>query len=685
MAKEMAMQNLARILVDQVAASLAVVVSAGLLSLATTQDAHAEPPRGVEVLEAFPDYIQARLETRERQRRLLGRRPGGIGLEFVIDQLTLWDPGHSVSVSFRGGDASLHSKIADVANEWTRYGNATLDFGRDPETGEYRQWSPEDSRYTSEIRISFDQPGYWSLVGRDSVDPAVIGPGEASMNFHGFDRHLPEGWEGTVLHEFGHAFGFHHEHQHPEEGCDEEFRWEDDPDGTPGIYTQLAGPPNYWPKWKVDHNLRQLPPSGHLLLSPHDIRSIMHYSFPAWMFRDGEESRCYTPRNTTLSEGDKLGFARAYPSQPEMIRPLMEQRRTLLDELTASPGKQAAQTIQHFAALAEEMKAPGPRKRATRPKRRKVRPTAPKAPACACEAAAPAKAEAVSRFAIHDAVFPSKQEFINRGFRCATPIPSAFEQTRVRGHLREFRRRNAQFLAQQIEIVIPVQFHVITDADGAGNVPDDKLDDQLNVLNEAYASHGVRFTKAGVRRISNSRWFRMTPNSSAEREAKQQLNVDPTRTLNFYTAGPGRGLLGWATFPWWLAGDPDKDGVVVLFSSLPGGTAVPFNEGDTAVHEVGHWLGLYHTFQGGCTPPGDEVDDTPAEASPASGCPLGRDSCSEQGGQDPVKNFMDYSDDPCMDHFTQDQAARIHQMVGSYRPLLISSERRRSMIPIETE
>ncbi len=117
-------------------------------------------------------------------------------------------------------------------------------------------------------------------------------------------------------------------------------------------------------------------------------------------------------------------------------------------------------------------------------------------------------------------------------------------------------------------------------------------------------------------------------NSGPERWAKQALGKDQDKgCLNFYTANPGNGILGWATFPADLQGDPVKDGVVILHSTLPGGTQVPYNLGCTAIHEIGHWLGLYHTFQlghplvgGGCVSPGDEVDDTPPHPAPNTTC-----------------------------------------------------------------
>ena len=247
---------------------------------------------------------------------------------------------------------------------------------------------------------------------------------------------------------------------------------------------------------------------------------------------------------------------------------------------------------------------------------------------------------------------------------CATIEPTAIQRDEIDRILAE--REHIQSLTA-VSTTIQVYVHVIRDANGAGGATTEQIASQIAVLGAAYTNFS--FTLAGTTTTDNGAWYTAGYGSPAEKAMKTALRVGGPSTLNMYLNNMGGGLLGWATFPSDYTRAPAMDGVVVLTASLPGGSAVPYNLGDTATHEVGHWMGLYHTFQGGCNGAGDSVDDTPAEKSAAYGCPQARDTCvGKRGpGVDPIENFMDYTDDACMDRSSSGQAARMDQMWATYR------------------
>ena len=218
-------------------------------------------------------------------------------------------------------------------------------------------------------------------------------------------------------------------------------------------------------------------------------------------------------------------------------------------------------------------------------------------------------------------------------------------------------------------LVVPVHFHVIS-AGALGRLSRATVDAQVQALNTAYggaaggADTGVAFRLTRLDFTDDVRWFERP--HDFQQQMIGTLATGGPGTLNLFTAGVGSEVLGFSSFPQFYRQRPSVDGVVVDYRSVPGGPFEHFSRGYTAVHETGHWLGLFHPFEGGCRPPGDGVDDTPYEALPTQGCPGAKDSCPAPG-TDPVHNFMDYGFDTCMKEFTRGQGLRIRAMWAVYR------------------
>jgi hypothetical protein len=316
-----------------------------------------EPPEQFQpsIMEGYPDWYIERLAARERKilddvgpRHTLSVRRG-----LILLNTEEWKPGSAVTVAFNGGTPRLHALIERVASDWSKYGNIRFDFGRDA-SGHYRTWSPADIDYKADVRVGFLPGGFWSAIGRDSINPDLFQPGNETLNLEGYDRSLPYQFARHIRHEFGHALGLEHEHQSPTLACD--FHWDDDPGYVrttdksgqfiadpqgrrPGVYTWYEGPPNNWSKSKINFQMRQLTtldpdiPAADYSMGPFDNLSIMKYFYYDWMFVSGKNSPCYSPGESyELSAEDKKRVAMFYPSGTSAVgMTRLDQKKAAID------------------------------------------------------------------------------------------------------------------------------------------------------------------------------------------------------------------------------------------------------------------------------------------------------------------------------------------------------------------
>lgn len=273
--------------------------------------------------------------------------------------------------------------------------------------------------------------------------------------------------------------------------------------------------------------------------------------------------------------------------------------------------------------------------------------------------------------AVHpDASITGRNGVIIPAVRCGTPDRDPAQADVTERGVESWLAQHAGSAGIASIVTIPVAVHVVRGTMGEWDVTDSQITSQIAVLNGAFATTNFRFALVHVDRTDNTAWSQHMPDSPEESAMKSALAVSPATTLNLYTCRL-TSLTGHASSPWDYPESDPRHGVVVLHSTLPGGGAAPYDEGHIATHQVGHFVGLYHTFQGGCFGSGDLVADTPAEAVPAYGCPLGRDTCSGSG-PDPIHNFMDYSDDACMTGFTAGQSARMDAQMAVYKPTMVA-------------
>ncbi|GAX19766.1 pappalysin-1 [Fistulifera solaris] len=293
------------------------------------------------------------------------------------------------------------------------------------------------------------------------------------------------------------------------------------------------------------------------------------------------------------------------------------------------------------------------------------------------------------------------------------------QQARIQFELGE-NREEAGFQETEETITIPICFHIPWSISGfilSRRITNQELQNNLNHLNAAFSSQSCcdvnqpwcdkqnrkcsvdtpfRFTMAKVvengRRTKTYKLSGETTDNVNDNNAcvlrqyaprlmsvsigeasEARLKKDRlggASVLNIFLTNPvygGNLAEGFAVFPWNYVSSPKLDGIVVQPYTLKGGRHEFANEGDTLVHETAHWLGLFHTFSGGCSPAGDGVADTPAESSFHSGCRPNTDTCPDLPGNDPVNNFMDYSDDVCMFEFTSGQVVVMAANYRAYR------------------